>query len=398
MGLEKYLELLKFSVKNLKRRKLRSFLTVLGVIIGISSIVLFISLGESIEKSIISSFESIGKNKLVVFPGVKSKGSTTMASLFIGSGFSYNIVRDLNRLPDVKKAIPMDFVSSIVTFKKETVGLKIYGFPLRDTKYLSELGYKLLEGNYPKSNKECLIGYAVHKGAFSETVKVGDKLIVANKFKCKVSGILQSTGSQHEDYSIIISIEDMKRYFNKTKVDAILILAKDVDKAKLEVERYLEKKLGRNSFTVLTMEQIINQFKALLGSISIIVSAIAGISLITASIGIMNTMYMAVTERIEEIGIMKAIGAKYKNILFIFLTESGLVGLIGGLIGDLLAIVLLYLITQYANFMGRHLPLVIDLKLIVLSLLFSFVIGVISGLLPSRAAAKVDPINALRRI
>ena len=396
MTITKYIELLKLAIKNVKRRKLRSFLTILGVIIGVASIVLFISLGESIEQSITQSFESIGKNKLIIFPGVKSKGS--LSSIFYGTGFDFRLADDLSRLPDVKKAIPMVFTSAQVKFKKEVTGLNIYGFPLEDRQYLGELGYKLLEGNYPKSSKDCLIGYAVHNGAFSEEVNIGDKLVIANKFKCRVVGILQSMGSQHEDYSILVSLDVMRKYFNKTRADLIVVLAKNVEKAKDEISKYLERKLGRKTFTILTMGQLINQFKSLLGVVSVIIAAIAGISLITAAIGIMNTMYMAVTERVEEIGIMKAIGAKYRDILLIFLIEAGFIGLIGGIIGDILALLTLFAITNFASFFGRRLVLVLDWRIILLSLVFSFIIGIIAGLLPSRAAAKTDPIKALRRL
>ncbi len=394
--MEKYFLLLKLALKNINRRKIRSFLTVLGVIIGVFSIAVFVSLGKGIETALVQTFEKLGKDKIIVLPGVQSRGS--FATAFIGSGFDFKLANEIERLPDVKIAIPGQMITSYVSYKKETAGLNVYGYPLKDYKYFSEIGYQLEKGRVPSNNKECVIGHGTAYSAFKETVRLGDKIEIGGKFKCKVVGILQSLGSQHEDFSVFITSEAMKTYFNKDKADFIVVIAKNVEKAKEEIKKFLERKLGRNSFSVLTMEQIVSQFQSLLNLLSFAVAGIAGISLITAAVGIMNTMYMAVTERVEEIGIMKAIGAKVEEILFIFLVEAGLLGLLGGITGLALATIVIFAFGAIAKRIGMNFVPVIDLKLYAFLVIFSFAVGVLSGILPARAAAKTDPIKALRRV
>jgi len=298
-------DLVILSLKNLFRRKIRSFLTALGVIIGISSVVCFYTVGKGMEKSIEELLSKMGKDKLIIFPGKKS---ILMGTLFMGKSFSENEVKKIEKLPDVEVAIPFTYFSTIVCYKKECFGGIVNGVPVDTAEKLGEIGYELEEGRtFKKTDKgKCLaiLGYLLAKKAFSEEIKVGDK-IKNGKEECKVIGIFKPTGSRFDDFSVTIPFSTVKEKFRIKEIKTIIVKAKNIEKAKKEIERTLKKTRGED-FTIMTMGQLMEYAQQTLGLISLIVTAIAAISIIVSGIGIMNTMYMAVTERIKEIGLLKA--------------------------------------------------------------------------------------------
>ncbi len=390
----KLLDFLYLAFRNLQRRKLRSWLTTLGIIIGIATVVSIVSLSKGMEKAIVSSLEKMGKDKIMILPGQKSFSPGT---LFVGKPFSEEDVKKIERLPDIEYVIPITFTTKQIIFKNEIFPTIIYAVPV--DKKIEVFGYELLDGRFLSKNdkNKCrvLLGYQIAKHVFSKEIEVGDKIII-NNYECKVVGILKSTGSRFDDYAIYLPYSFAKEHLGMKDINLILVKAEDIEKAKKELEKLLEKIRGKD-FSILTPEQFIEQVKTILNILSFFVTIIASISLLVSAIGIMNTMYMAVVERIREIGILKAIGARKRDIMLIFLLESGLMGLIGGIIGTFVGILLSYV----AEYIAQNIGLImfkayIDPLFIIGVLIFAFFVGVISGILPARSAANLDPVKALR--
>jgi|GEM_PF-3610065 len=215
-------EILKLALKNIQRRKLRSLLTTIGVTIGIGAINYFLILSKSLEYGIINTFESLGKDKLIILPG-KRVGF----SFSTGWYFSKSIVNSIEHLPSIKYVIPGKFVTSTIEHKNKQLNVVIYGFPLDKMRLLTQLGYNLREGRFPSNNKECVVGYGVYKDL---SIEIGDK--ISNKFKCKVVGILEQIGSQREDYTLIVSENVLEKHYNLNQYNFIFAIAKDIDLAK----------------------------------------------------------------------------------------------------------------------------------------------------------------------
>ena len=252
-----------------------------------------------------------------------------------------------------------------------------------------------------------VIGYEVAKGnLFSKEVNIRDKLIIKGK-EFRVVGILKKIGSKIDDTTVVIPIDIARELFGLgSEYSMISAKVKEgenpsevAEEIKKELRRERGLKEGEEDFTVQTMEDIRRRFSSVLGIVSVVLIGIAAISLLVGGIGIMNTMYTAVLERTRDIGIMKAIGAKDRDILIIFLFESGFIGLVGGIIGCFLGIFLALAITQFASNMGfGFLEAKISVELILFAIVFSFAIGAISGILPAIRASKLQPVEALREL
>ncbi len=389
------LDLFYISINNLRRRRLRSWLTTIGIIIGISSVIALISIGWGMQKAVEESFAKMGKDKIMVFPG-----GSSMATSFAGRPFTVKDAEKIEKLPGVRYAVPMAIISLPITYHGEIYLATVIGIPADASNKIGTMGYELEEGRLFKSSEKdkpvCILGYRIAKEAFSSEIKPGDKIYL-DKIPCKVIGVWEPIGTKTDDYSVTVPLEVLSKNFGISDIQTIMVSATDVDLAVDEIKKFLKKERGAEDFSVMTTEQILNQAKQVLGIISFILIAIASISLIVSAVGIMNTMYMAVTERIREIGLLKAIGAKNRDIMLLFLIEAGLIGLIGGIIGTIVGISLALLIEKIALSFGYTLfKAVINVPAILGVVGFSFLVGVISGVAPAISAAKLDPVEALR--
>jgi putative ABC transport system permease protein len=262
-------------------------------------------------------------------------------------------------------------------------------------------GRKLLQGDKYK----CVVGYDFASGRiFRNTVRAGDRLFFANH-TFEVVGTIDRIGNPSDDGSILVPIETLQEIYNTKEVSGMMAqtksgedpaaVAEDIKKA-LRRDRNLKE--GNEDFSVQTTTEFMQSFDTILNVVLGIVIGIACISLIVGGVGILNTMYTATLERTNEIGVMKAIGAKNSDILQIFLIESGMIGLIGGAIGVVIGIGLSKIIEFIGtNFLGT--PLLrayFPWYLIVGALAFAFIVGMISGALPARQASRMNPVESLR--
>ncbi len=391
---------------NLKRRKLRSWLTILGIFIGIAAIVAFISLGQGLENYINAQFEEMGTN-LVMVMGKAGPVASPMASSISGKPITQKDVDIINKINGVALASPLIMHPTSIKYGDETENLFLYSFEPRDIEQLFGhlSSFKVEKGKNLKQDDKykAVVGSRFHE-IYEKKVGLGSKLEIEGK-KFEVVGILKASGNPQDDMSIYISNEVMKEMVkNPNEVSMIYVQTKEgetgavAEKIKKRLRKERGEKDGEESFSVSTAEQLLETFGNILGVVQAVFIGIASIALFVGSIGIMNTMYTSVLERTKEIGTMKAVGARNADILLIFLIESGLIGLIGGVIGLCLGIGISKGIEYIVvNFYGIVLLKITFDPIIIFSvLLFSFVIGSVSGLLPAMQASKMKPVDALR--
>ncbi len=404
---------MKVGIGNLLHRRLRSWLTMVGIFIGIAAVVSLISLGQGMKEAIGSVFLNIGADKLVI----SAKSSSDFSGPPGSSAASNLTIHDMNVVKKVKgidKVGSRLIKSAKLEFNKEVKFYFAASMPDDDegrqlimevNRYEIESGRLLKKGDRFKA----FIGNNVAKkgGVFSKKgIEVGNVLKI-NDADFEVIGILKKTGNPQQDRVVIIPEDTLREVLkiSKDKVDVIAAKVQkgvDINHVADDIERAMRRDrnvdVGKEDFRIQTPQQILETLNSVLTIVEVVLIGIASISMLVGGIGIANTMYTAVIERTKEIGVMKSIGAQNKDILIIFMIESGLLGLVGGAIGIVLGIGLSKLVELLASVaLGTSLiKAFFPWYLIVGALLFSFLIGTISGFLPARQAASLKPVDALR--
>lgn len=381
---------------NIRHRKLRSWLTVIGIIIGVAAIISLITVSRSLESTIESQFEQFGANRIIISPkGFQGPGTSS-------EGLTTKDFETIKKISGFKYVVPGIFVSTEVRHKGEVGFTLISGLPSEDfEQFFLDSGSKLGEGRFiRKGDKfETVVGSKVVEDMFSDPLKIGSKIEIEGK-EFKIVGILKEIGNSQDDSQINIPLDTAREIFDKPDdVDAIIAQVKspeDIPLLQEKIKKELERERDDTNFQVVTATQILEQIGQVLGIIQFVLVGIAAISLIVGGIGIMNSMYTSVLERTKEVGIMKAIGARNLDIFEIFLIESGLVGLVGGFFGTLLGSIIALIVGGFSKNSGFLLNIKIEPLVLAFGLLFAFVVGILSGVLPAIQAAKLRPIEALR--
>ncbi|HIH26236.1 ABC transporter permease [Candidatus Woesearchaeota archaeon] len=393
------------SLKSLSHRKLRSSLTILGIIIAIMSIVALITISSSLKNSIEEQFSKIGATRLYVFP-------KTNAGFVPTQGLEKKDGETLERLSEFKWVTPYLMQSSSVEFNNEVKKIGILATP---TDQLEErwkdLDFNVEKGRLFSDNDDyaAIIGRRVEDDVFKKDVRINDNIIIEGK-KFRVIGILKEFGNPEDDNRIYVPIDTAREAFNKpTQLSMIELVVKpgvDISQAAKKVENTLLKSKGEKlsaskknqlSFEVTTPEQLLGQLNNVLLIIQLVLVSIAAVSLIVGAVGIMNSMYTSVLERTRDIGVMKSVGAKKNDILKVFLIEAGIIGLIGGLLGVIIGVTLAILVGNVAATSGfSFLKIQIDYPVMISCVLFSVIFAMFSGYLPAKRASKLEPVEALR--
>ena len=398
-------EYFKLAVKNIRKRKLRSWLTLLGIFISVAVIFILISLSLGLQYSIQEQFRQLGTDKFFVQPqgmfGPPGSGSAAT--------FSVEDVNVIEKVSGVKEVTYMIGGNAKVEFDNEIRYFPVYGLPAAGINvYLESGSMKMLEGRTLTDSdvNKVILGYDYKfNKVFSEPVNLGSKIKI-NGVDFKVVGIVDRIGNPSDDKNIMMNVEDFKSLFNSgDRVDYIIVQIQDGQNINDIVERVNQKLMKfrdvtekTKDFTILTPEQLLNSFQTILSIVTAFLISVAAISLIVGAIGIANTMYTSVLERTREIGVMKAVGAKNKDILLIFVIEAGLIGMIGGIIGVCFGV----LVSKTIEYIAVHqigtnlLMAATPAYLIIGCILFAFVIGAISGFLPARQASKTKIVDARR--
>ncbi len=396
------------ALKNLKHRGIRTWLTLLGIFIGVMAVVALIGLGNALEAAIAAQF-GISSTEVI---SIQAGGITLGPP---GSGVATPLTtKDLDEIRKVRN-VEMAIRRNLPTVKLEYNDMLTFksttniASDSEERRFIYEilnvepLEGKLLEAN---DNNEVVLGYNfyVDKAGLGKEISIGDKVLIQDK-NFKVTGILEKTGSMIFDNIILMNDEDLKDIMNYGEnIDIIGVRLRDkekMDQTKIDLEKALRKsrgvKEGEEDFEVSTPEATMESVNSIITGVKIFVIIIAMISVFVGAIGIVNTMTTSVVERRKEIGIMKAIGAKNIQIFYQFFIEAGLLGLIGGIIGAIFGtLISMGGIVGLNSFLGSELALQIDYRLVFLTLLGSFFVGAISGISPAMRAARQNPVRALR--
>jgi putative ABC transport system permease protein len=394
----------KLAIKNLRKRKLRSWLTIIGIVISMAVIFTLISLSLGLREAINEEFKMLGTDKLFISP----KG-TSGASGGGAVEFTTADVDVIDKVQGVKDLSYAAMGNGEIEFGKQKKYFYVIGLPLdRIQLYIDSASIKMDEGNIIQEGEtgKIMLGYDYkYNKVFDNPIQTGDKVIINGK-EFKVAGIAESIGNPSDDKNIYMSMGDFKLLFNSgDRVDSIIVQVDD-EKNINEISDAINKKLIKfrgvtektKDFYISTPEELLASFDSILNIITVFLVGIAAISLLVGGIGIMNTMYTSVLERTKEIGTMKAVGAKNSDILWIFLFESGLIGLIGGTIGVLLGygisktVEIIAITALNTNLLKAAVPAYLVLG----CLSFAFLIGALSGTIPALMASKLKPVDALR--
>jgi ABC-type antimicrobial peptide transport system permease subunit len=394
-------ELFSIAFRNLKMHKLRSFLTLLGIIIGIAAIVALVSIGEGLNQAVTQEFEKMGLDTLVIEPGSGS-GMSTMVSRTLKE----NDVGLIEGVPGVEHVMGFYETAAVAEFGGKQASVFIIGSTPADRPFLEKAGYlELVKGrNLEANDKYAMIvseSFA-SEGFDGETLRVRDQLeINGQKFKIvgitkDMSGIMGSFGMAN---MLWLPKDTVRGFFGENDPTEIMVQVTDreiADDVADKITERLKRAHGEEDFYVLTTENIMESAGVVLGLIQAVLVALAGISLVVGGIGIMNTMLMSVLERTREIGVMKAVGATNGRVLSIFMAEAALIGAFGGIAGVAFGIVLAGIVTAVAAFSGFALPLGVNALAIIGAVAFAMAVGMASGYLPARRAAMLEPVQALR--
>ncbi len=395
----------KIAIRNLKSRSLRSWLTILGFIIGVFMIITLVSLSEGMKQVVTNQMKMMGSDVVIITPG----DSENLMNTMIGNmKISEENIKTIEKTEGVEKVISYNWKGETMRFdgKKKTVIL--YGIPMdKESLYYLEtkFGIKAAQGRLPGENKrELLIGPVVVKEIFPD-IKINDEAYIAgNKFK--VVGIARAQGSKQDDSMVALDLNLFRKITGDRK-DAPMAMAiikdgyeqKEVtDRIKANLEKTGKRQRGKDSssFSVINSEKAMEMASDVIGTIQAVILAIAGFSILIGAIGIMNTMYTSVRERTKEIGIMKAVGATTTAITQIFLIEAGIMGLIGGICGMILGIIFAKLAAFAINIQASlAIQAYLSPGMIIATIAFAIVVGCVSGYFPARKAARLSPVDAL---
>lgn len=390
------LDYFRMAVNSIRHRKLRSWLTVVGIVIGVAAIISLLTISRSLESTLEQQFEQFGANRILI----SAKGFQGPGTL--SQGLSTEDVRTIEKISGFEYVLPGLFRSAEITYRKEAGFTLIGALPAEHfEEFYADTGVELQAGRVIKDGEKnvAIIGSRVAEEMFSRELTVGNKITIA-KGEFKIVGILEEIGNAQDDNQINIPLEAAREIFDEPEsVDTIIAQVKstsDIPLLQEKIEKELERKRGDTNFQVLTAAQILEQINQILGIMQAVLVGIAAISLLVGAIGIMNSMYTSVLERTKDIGIMKAIGARNSDILQIFLIESGMIGLVGGLLGTALGTGMALAIGSFSKNAGFLLIINIEFIVLAFGLLFAFIIGMVSGVLPAYQASKLKPVDALR--
>jgi putative ABC transport system permease protein len=391
---------------SLKKRFLRTSLTMLGIFIGIASVVALISLGQGMQDAINGQFASLGTDKIILQGTQAGFGPPGQLSAGKITDHDVDLIRSVQ---GVKRAAPRLLRSVNVDFAEHSSVLFAGSLPEKaDDRnlILDSLNIKIADGRMPKAGESgnIIVGNNIWNGKeFPKPLTVGSRITLNGK-PFQVVGLL-AKGAAFINDAILINENDLKRVANITnELSAVVAQVDEGQDAAVVAERVLRaarrdrhQKEGFEDVTVSTSQELISSINTVLGVVQAVFIGIAAISLLVGGIGIMNTMYTSVLERTRDIGIMKAIGARNSDVLLIFLFESGLLGLTGGVVGVVIGVALSKLV-EFAGrqVMGDLLRASFPWYLIFGALMFSFVVGMVSGVFPARQASKMPPVEALR--
>lgn len=401
-------EIVLFSYNSLKQRKLRAFLTIIGIVIGVASIVSLISIGQGVQSQVNNRLGGLGADIITVSQG-NNRAAGGMGGFGGFEGFGGQTKSVTKNLTEEDVRIVRNTAGVMYAYGLVSdIGKIVYGGENADSSvqgvdtsvWRLMVTTELASGRYlvAGDTNAVVIGSRMANGTFSTVIKIGDQITIEEKV-FKVVGILKS-GTIGAESGIYIPKETARQIFglDARRVDSITAKVSDAEKVsnitseitdRLRAFRRLQE--GKEDFTVSNSLAMQSQISSISSTLTLFLGAIAGISLLVGAIGISNTMFTSVMERTRQIGILKSLGATDSEVMKIFVIEASIIGLIGGVIGALLGLAVSQLIAILGGFDTLVTP-----QLFISSMFFAVVVGAVSGYFPAKRAAALQPVEALR--
>lgn len=410
----------KLSIRSLLANKTRTLLTVLGMVIGIAAVIVVFSAGEGIKSLILGQVEAFGTDIIQTEPRLPTSGSTATKDAQSGQAMAQGVqlttlklsdMDKIDRLPNVKGSYASLTGQALASYEGEARKTLLFGV----SPHFINVGQTELQSGRFFSDEEdrslaqvAVLGSGIKEKLFGDSEAVG-KSIRLKKDKYLVVGVMKERGTtgfiSFDDFIYLPVRTIQKRILGIDHVISITSQLNDLSRAEETAEdiRLLLRDShkiedpAKDDFRVATMAELMDTLGVITGAITLLLLAIVGISLVVGGVGITNIMYVIVTERTSEIGLRKAVGATYRDIMLQFLIEAVLITLLGGLIGTLLGIGIAYAIAAVASgALNLDWEFVLPLKAFVSAAAFSLFFGLVFGVYPARKAARLDPIEALR--
>lgn len=395
-------EAIKVALESLRANKMRSFLTMLGIIIGVASVILLISIGSGLQTYITQQLEGLGANALFVIPGEfeigEGGGGGVPGAGAAASKFTFDHIGDLEgRSRTIKAVMAYTENNGTMRYKGKTLITQVTGV---SPNYQEVRDQKVAEGSffttsqYNSAKKVAVLGKTVAEDLFGQEDPIGKKMTISDQ-RYTVMGILEEKGSfggVDMDKQAFIPATTALRQFEMEYIQSLWVQSKSselVPETKKEIEKILTRTLDDDEFSVLDTKSILSVVSSILGVLTAALGGIAAISLIVGGIGIMNIMLVSVTERTREVGLRKAVGATPQNILVQFLIEAVVISFVGGLIGVFLGV-------SFSLLIGRFFTTTVSPWAIGLAFGVSAVVGIVFGVAPAAKASRLNPIDALR--
>lgn len=378
----------KMAFQSILSNKMRTFLTMLGIIIGVFAVVVLISIGQGATSGVTDNISSMGSN--IISVNIMGR----RASL------DYNDVYDIEALEGVKNLTPVYSSNTTVKYDIESADVNVMG---GNENYLNINNYEVDSGrtitpvDVKYRNKIALIGSSTAEDLFSRDNPIGKNISIGGEKYTVVGTLKEKSSSSAGDSNdiVIVPVTSLMRQNSINQISSITVQANSADEssiAKENIENYLFDYFGdENYYNVFSQDEMLEVLSETTAMLTAMLGGIAGISLLVGGIGIMNIMLVTVTERTKEIGIRKAIGAGRSNILIQFLIESSVISGVGGILGSVAGMLASYFVS---NMMGISYN--INLPVILAAFIFSLAVGVFFGLYPANKASKLRPVDALR--
>jgi putative ABC transport system permease protein len=389
-----------FITTSIRSKRLHSFLTGLGIAVGITAVILLTSMGEGLQRYVLAEFTQFGTNLISIKPGKTTTLGTSLAVIGSERLLTLEDCDALRQIPRIEAAVPLVQGNAEVKAGGRARRITIYGVgPEMDRAFRLQVGSgRFLPPDDARTARPFVVlGDKVRRELFPGRNPLGERIQVGN-FPGRVIGVMESKGQilgfDMDDtvYLPAVRVLDLFNREGLMEIDILYQEGAEAEEVVAAIKRVLLQRHGQEDFTITTQQQMLDVLGSVLGMLTVAVGALGGISLLVGSVGIFTVMTIAVRERTAEIGLLRALGATRGQILLFFLLEGTLLAALGGLAGLVVGLCCAFLIHTFVPLLPVHTPW----SFVLLAELLAMLIGILAGIMPARQAAGLDPLEALR--